>query len=218
MPALDALKPYLPKDQVIGRGWCGPTCMANGMALYGLPATPEACAGAAGVDHQEGMTPEDMKKGLKAFGFRLLEKDVRDSSPKSHRKTLEWVEKQTKAGKFVMCVINGNYEESHWILLLNVVRGGVHIWDPNDSYSKVVSRANLFRAWWNVTAPEDTDPEQDPNQIWLGALSPRSRLARRAVEIRRNLLNPPRGVLPTDKKIPTEFSKPEDVPVVGAIT
>lgn len=200
-------QPYLPKSQPRHVGWCGPTALANALALYGIPSSPEECAGACQVtDITVGARAEDMIRGLKRFGFRALARDIRDS--KESAKLLRWVQKQTSHGKLVICGINGNYNEGHWILILGVTPPGVHVWDPNEDASKIVTRKNLYAAWWCVTSPEDPD-QSLPSQIWLAAMSPRTKLARRAVEIRANLLNPPPGELPTDKAVPDSFEDEE---------
>jgi len=188
---------YLPKSQPPGIGWCGPTSLANALAIYGIPTTPEECAGACqapGPD--QGVTDDDLARGLKKFGFRANKKTATKKS--EFQRIFKWVRKQTDTGKLVLCTINGNYATCHIVLIMRVVRGGVQVWDPHDNESKVISRRNLFQAWWNITDPKDREMETLTG-VALIAMSPRSKLARRAVEVRTNLLNPPKGKLPTEK-------------------
>lgn len=193
---------YMPRSQPSGLGWCGPVCIANALAIYGIPTTQEECAGACQTPSDEGSDKKDIHKGLKKFGFRANIKDVREKSKFSQ--TLRWVKNQTDNGKFVICSINGHYEAGHWILILGVSSRGIQVWDPHDEGSKLISRKNLFKAWWNVTSSKDPIPDP-PSQVLLIAMSPRAKLARRAVEVRRNLINPPNGELPVDKAIPETF-------------
>lgn len=193
-----ATQVYLPKDMPAGVPWCGPFCIANAMVLYGIPTTPEECAGACKASDDKGSDQYELAKGLRKFGFRANLKDVR--SQDKFNATYRWLRKQTDAGKFVVCGINGNYEGGHWVLILQVKGKRILVWDPEDVNPKTVTRKNLYRAWWNVTSPEH--PTDTPNQVLLVAMSPRGKIARRAVEVRRNLINPAKGKLPTDKEIP----------------
>jgi hypothetical protein len=154
---------------------------------------------------EDGTTHKDFSKGLRKFGFRANVKVVRDQS--KFKDVFRWLTKQTENGKLVIAEINGNYSRFHWILVLRILPGGrVHCWDPNDELSKVVSKSNFRKACWNANHPQDPSPDP-PERFLLVAMSPRSKLARRVVEIRRNLLFPPPGELPTDKDIPKSLEE-----------
>ena len=188
-------KPYLPRSQLDNTSWCGQTCLANAIALYGLPTSIEECAGACREAGDSGTDTTQLARGLKHYGFKANAKLVEDK--KLGPSVWRWVKSKLAIGQIVLCAVNGNYR-SHCILLLRVVPGGVQVWDPNEELSKVVPLRNLFATWWNCNAPDD--PEQQCKECYdVIAMSPRSKLAKRAVAIRRNLLYPGRGKLPLDR-------------------
>jgi ABC-type bacteriocin/lantibiotic exporter with double-glycine peptidase domain len=203
-----ATKIYLPRSQIEDVGWCGQTCLANAIALYGIPTSLEECVGATrAADTEIGADKDELAAGLKHFGFKGIIKQV--SKKSGMRDAWTWVREKLEAGQIVICSINGNYDNGHWILLLQVKKNEIHIWDPNRDFSEVITRKNLFKAWWNENAPDDPKGETYLEGIEVIAMSPRSRLAKRAVEIRRNLLYPRTGELPTDKGFPRFFDDPE---------
>lgn len=199
---------YLPRSQLNDTGWCGPTCLANAIAIYGIPTSIEEAAGACKTpDTETGANVRNISLGMKHYGFKANIKLVSKKSLVSD--AFNWMASKLTAGQIVMVSVNGNYANGHWILVLNVTRAGVHVWDPNDESSKVISRKNLLAAWWNQNSPNDPEREQYHQGLELIAMSPRSKLAKRAVEIRTNLLAPPFGFLPTDKGIPESFKGTE---------
>lgn len=194
----------LPRSQKADTGWCGPQCLANAIALYGIPTTVEEAAGACRTpDTNSGASFSDLARGLKHYGFKgIIQRYAKKGDAK---KALAWVQRKTEAGQIIVIGVNGNYENAHYILLLDLIRSGAHIFDPNEELSKIITRRNLLQAWWNTNAPGDPEAGRYLEGIELLAMSPRSRLAKRAVEIRRNLRSPPRGALETSKAFPTSF-------------
>lgn len=190
---------YLPRSQKKGYN-CGPTAVANAMAIYGIPTTPEEAHGACAAGKQ-GTDEDEVGTMLRFYGFDPViyrEGDKR----RSGAATLKWVKQRTDYGRLVIASINGHGDNGHWILILGVItdyRQGtfVHVWDPNDDRSKLVPTNNLFDAWWNVES--DDEDGYEPAGVILVAMAPRKRLAKQAVRIRRNLQSPPFGQLPTKK-------------------
>lgn len=195
---MNDVKPYLARDQV-QKYTCGPVCIANALALYGIPTSQEECQGACGSNH-EGTSEAQLAMGIRKMGFYPIVKEVRTKDRTKWNKLLKWIEAQTEMGRFVIAVINGNGTESHWILIMRVTKRGIHVFNPSVNYSYVVKKRNLFKAWWNVNLPEmDNDPVAIPENVYVVSMSPRTGLTRRAAALRANLLNPPDGELPTFK-------------------
>lgn len=209
------MKPYLPRDQTL-RYTCGPVCIANALAIYGIPTSQEECQGACGSNH-EGTSEAQLEMGIRKMGFYPVVKEVRSKDRAKWEKLLAWIKGQTEMGRFVCAVINGNGPESHWILIMRVTRRGIHVFNPSVNYSYVVKKRNLFKAWWNVNLPEfNNDPVAIPENTYVVSMSPRTGLTRRAVALRANMLNPPDGALPTAKvkndNPPARVATPTELP------
>ena len=185
---------YQPRDQV-RKYTCGPSCIANALALYGIPTSQEEAQGACETG-KDGTNEDDLKKGLRKLGFYPM---TRESVKRSdNQRILKWAKAQTDQGRFVICSINGEGSEGHWVLILNISRAGVMVWNPSYAYPEIVTKRNLFQAWWGV----DFGYPGLKSGIWAVALAPRTKILKRAAEIRKALTFPKKGKLPVDKGHP----------------
>jgi ABC-type bacteriocin/lantibiotic exporter with double-glycine peptidase domain len=192
------VKAYLPREQTLSYT-CGPVCLANALALYGISTSQEECQGACGTG-RNGTSERDLSKGIRKMGFHPIEKVEISDDRERWNKLYKWVEDQTNQGRFVICSINGHGAMGHFVLLMRVHGTKVLVWNPSVNYPYLIKKSNLFKAWWNVNKPElNISPEEYPSCVSLISLSPRSKLAKRAVQVRYNTMWPTLEQLPTEK-------------------
>jgi ABC-type bacteriocin/lantibiotic exporter with double-glycine peptidase domain len=194
---MELVKPYLPRDQALNYT-CGPVCIANALALYGLPTSQEECQGACGVG-ADGTTTAKLMMGVRKMGFYPIKKILLTKDRKQWNKLFKWMGVQTDLGRYVICSINGNGTEGHWILIIQVLPKGILVWDPSENFPELIQKKNLFKAWWNVNFPGIESETTGDGDVTIVSLSPRSKLTKRAVEIKYKLLHPPVAELPIEK-------------------
>ncbi len=186
------METYIPRSQELN-STCGQTCLANAMALYGIPTSQAEAIGHCGENVKDGADFWTISKAVRKYGFYPV---IRMYHRKAHQKlAFEWVKSQTVNGKTVMAHINGFGTEDHAVLILEVRGTKVLVFDPSKEVPFLITKRNLFKAWWNY----DVLKEGESPAILLLSWTPRTKTARKAVYLRQSLLSPKPAVLVTEK-------------------